>query len=59
MEVVVREERPPRMIKQKSPKGGQWQKNEGSKPQRHPKVTFDILMAKYKEFKAGIRGPKN
>jgi hypothetical protein len=47
------------MIKQKSPKGGQWQKNEGSKPQRHPKVTFDILMAKYKEFKAGIKGPKN
>jgi hypothetical protein len=31
-EVVIGEERPPRIIKQKSPKDGQWQKNEGSKP---------------------------
>jgi hypothetical protein len=32
-EVVIGEERPPRMIKPKSLKDGQWQKNEGSKPQ--------------------------
>jgi hypothetical protein len=29
-EVVIGEERPPRMIKQKSLKDGQWQKNEGA-----------------------------
>jgi hypothetical protein len=58
-EVVIGEERPPRMIKPKSLKDGQWQKNEGSKPQRCPKATFDILMAKYKEVRAGIRGCKN
>jgi hypothetical protein len=29
-EVVIGEERPPRIIKLKSPKGGQWQKNEGA-----------------------------
>jgi hypothetical protein len=29
-EVIIEEERPPRMIKQKSPKDGQWQKNEGA-----------------------------
>jgi hypothetical protein len=32
-EVIVGEERPPRMIKLKSSKGGEWQKNERSKPQ--------------------------
>jgi hypothetical protein len=58
-EVVIGEERPPRMIKPKSPKDGRWQKNEGSKPQRCPKATFDILMAKYKEGRADIRGRKN
>jgi hypothetical protein len=31
-EVIIGEERPLRIIKQKSPKDGQWQKNEGSKP---------------------------
>jgi hypothetical protein len=30
--VVIGEERPPRMIKPKSQKDGQWQKNERSKP---------------------------
>jgi hypothetical protein len=30
--VIIGEERRPRMIKPKSPKDGQWQKNEGSKP---------------------------
>jgi hypothetical protein len=32
-EVIIGEERSSRMIKPKSPKDGQWQKNEGSKPQ--------------------------
>ena len=58
-DVIVGEERPPRMIKPRSPKGGQWQKNERSKPQRCLKFTFDILMAKYKEGRANIRGYKN
>jgi hypothetical protein len=48
-DVVIGEEQPLRMIKPKNPKDGQWQKNEGGKPQYHPKATFDILMAKYKE----------
>jgi hypothetical protein len=29
-DVIIGEEQPPRMIKPKSPKGGQWQKNEGA-----------------------------
>jgi hypothetical protein len=58
-EVIIGEERPPRMIKPKSLKDGQWQKNEGGKPQRRPKATFDILMAKYKEGRASVRGRKN
>jgi hypothetical protein len=58
-EVIIWEERPPRMIKPKSLKDGQWQKNEGSKLQRCPKATFDILMAKYKKGRVGIRGHKN
>jgi hypothetical protein len=58
-EVVIGEEWPPRMIKPKSLKDGQWQKNEGSKPQRRLKATFNILMAKYKEGRAGIRGREN
>jgi hypothetical protein len=58
-DVIVGEERPPRMIKPKSSKDDQWQKNKGGKPQRRPKATFDILMAKYKEGRAGIRGNQN
>jgi hypothetical protein len=58
-EVVIGEERPPRMIKPKNPKNNQWKKNKGSKPQRCRKATFDILMNKYKKGKAGIRGHKN
>jgi hypothetical protein len=58
-EVVIGEERPPRMIKPKSLNDDQWQKMEGSKPQRCPKDTFDILMAKYKEGRASIWGCKN
>jgi hypothetical protein len=34
------------MIKTKSSKDGQWQKNEGGKPQQRPKATLGILMAK-------------
>jgi hypothetical protein len=30
-EVVIGEERPPRIIKSKSPQDGQWQKNKGGK----------------------------
>jgi hypothetical protein len=58
-EVIIGEERSPRIIKPKSPKDGQWQKNEGGKPQRRPKAIFDILLAKYKEGRVGIRGRKN
>jgi hypothetical protein len=58
-EVVIGEERPSRMTKPKSLKDGQWQKNEGGKPQRRPKATFNILMTKYKKGKAGIRGHEN
>jgi hypothetical protein len=47
------------MLKPKSPKDGQRRKNEGGKPQCHPKATFDILMAKYKEGRAGVKGSKN
>jgi hypothetical protein len=42
------------MIMPKSLKDGQWQKNEGTKPQRRPKA-----MAKYKEGRADIRGHEN
>jgi hypothetical protein len=57
-EVVIGEEWPLRMIKPKSPKDGQWKKNDGGKLQCHPKATFDILMAKYKEGRTDIRGAK-
>jgi hypothetical protein len=57
-EVVIGDERQPRMIKPKSPKDGQWKKNERSKPQSRTKVTFDILMVKYKEGWTSIREPK-
>jgi hypothetical protein len=48
------------MIKPKSPKDDQWQKNEGGgELQQRPKATFDILMAKYKEGRADIGGREN
>jgi hypothetical protein len=47
------------MIRPKNPKIGRWKKNERSKPRSRPKVTFDILMAKYRDGKAGIRGQEN
>jgi hypothetical protein len=58
-DVIIGEERPPMMMKPKSLKGGQSQKNKGGKPQRCPKDTLDILMAKYKEGKPGIGGRDN
>jgi hypothetical protein len=58
-EVVIGEKWSPRTIKPKSPKDGQWQKNEGGKPQCRPKATINILLAKYKEGRAGIKGRKN
>jgi hypothetical protein len=58
-EVVIGEEKPPKMIKSKSMKDGQWKKNERSKTQQRPKATFDILMAKYKEDRASIREHEN
>jgi hypothetical protein len=58
-EIIIGEELPSRMIKSKSPKDGQWQKNERSKSQQRPKATFGILMAKYKEGRAGIMEHKN
>jgi hypothetical protein len=58
-DVIIGEERALRMINLKSLKDGHWQKNEGSKPQRRPMATFDILMAKYKEGRAGTRCHEN
>jgi hypothetical protein len=46
------------MIRPKNLEIGRWKKNERSKPRSHPKVTFAILMAKYKNGKAGFKGPK-
>jgi hypothetical protein len=57
--VVIGEERHPGMIKPKSSKDGQWKKYERRKPQSHPQATFDKLMAKYREGKAGISEHEN
>jgi hypothetical protein len=57
-DVVIGEERQPRMMRVKNLEIGRWKKNERSKSRSHPKVTFDILMAKYRDGKAGIRGRK-
>jgi hypothetical protein len=58
-EVAIGEERQTRMMKPKSPKDGQWKKNQRTKPQSCPKATFDILMAKYREGMANISERKN
>jgi hypothetical protein len=58
-EVVIGEERQSRMIKLKNPEIGRWKKNERSKPHPRLKATFDILMAKYRDRRANIRGCKN
>jgi hypothetical protein len=47
------------MSRPKNLKIGQWKKNGRSKPRSCPKTTFDIIMAKYQDGKAGIRGHKN
>jgi hypothetical protein len=61
-EFIIGEERPPRMIKPKSLKDGQWQKNEGmggGASRNAAQRTFDILMAKYMEGRANIMGCEN
>jgi hypothetical protein len=58
-EVIIREERQPRMLRPKNPEIGRWKKNERSKPRSRPKVTFDILMAKYRDGKTNIKGREN
>jgi hypothetical protein len=57
-EVIIGEERQSRMIRL-NPEIDRWKKNERSKPRSYPKITFDILMAKYRDGKGGIRGCKN
>jgi hypothetical protein len=47
------------MIMPKNPGISRWKKNKRSKSRSHPKVTFNILMAKYIDGKAGFRGHKN
>jgi hypothetical protein len=47
------------LIKLKSTRDGQWKKNEKSKSQQRPNATFNILMAKYKKGRAGIREREN
>jgi hypothetical protein len=54
-DVIIGEDRKPRIIKPKSLEAGQWKRNEKSKPHSCPKATFDILIAKYREGRAGIR----
>jgi hypothetical protein len=58
-DVVIGEERHPRMIRPKNPEIGRWKKNERSKLQSRPKSSFDILMDKYRAGRAGIREHKN
>jgi hypothetical protein len=58
-DVIIGEERQPRMIRLKNPEIGRWKKNKRSKSRSHPKVTFDILMAKYRDGKAGFKGHEN
>jgi hypothetical protein len=57
-EVVIGEDRHQRIIMPKNLEIGRWKK-ERSKPRSHPKVTFDILMAKYRDSRANVRGHKN
>jgi hypothetical protein len=57
--VVIGDERQSRMIRPKNLKIGRWKKKERSMPRSHPKSSFDILMAKYRDGKADIMGHKN
>jgi hypothetical protein len=47
------------MIRPKNLEIGRWKKNERRKPRSRPKFTFDILMDKYRDGKAGFRGHEN
>jgi virulence-associated protein VagC len=58
-EVVIGEVRQSRMIRPKNQEIDRWKKNKRSKPRSHSKVTFDILMAKYRDGKADFRGREN
>jgi hypothetical protein len=58
-DAFIGEERQPMMIRPTNPEISQWKKNERSNPRPHPKATFNILMAKYRDGKTGIRGHKN
>jgi hypothetical protein len=58
-DVIIGEERQPRMIRPKNLEIGRWKKNERSKPRSCSKVTFNIIMAKYRDGKASIRGHEN
>jgi hypothetical protein len=58
-EVVIGEERQLRMTRPKNIEIGRWKKNERRKSRSPPKATFNILMAKYRDGKADIRGCKN
>jgi hypothetical protein len=57
-EVIIGEERQLRMIRPKNLEISRWKKKERSKPRSHSKVTFNILMTKYRDGKAGFRGHK-
>jgi hypothetical protein len=58
-EVVIGEERQPRMTRHKNLEIDRWKKNKRSKLRSRPKVTVDILMDKYKDGKVDIRGHEN
>jgi hypothetical protein len=58
-QIVIGEERHPGMIRPKNPKIGRWKKNERNKSRSHPKATFNIVMAKYRDGRASIRDRKN
>jgi hypothetical protein len=57
-EVVIGEERQLKMIRPQNLEISRWNKNKRSMPRSRPKATFDILMAKYRDGKASIRGHK-
>jgi hypothetical protein len=58
-QVVIGEERPPRMMKPKILKDDQWQNNERGKPQQRLKATIDILMSKNNEGTTDIGEHEN
>jgi hypothetical protein len=58
-EAIIGEERQSRMIRLKNPEIDRWKKNKRRKPQSRPKVTFDILMDKYRDGNASFRGHEN